>query len=315
MNETFEISNHPNSKAMHNAIFSPVLEFGATPCDQQDGPTTDQCGPGAALANLSARQAKEQGLLTSGTYGRVGSISSASANLTQSLVNKLKPRLSRTGSTLFKMTWKPLVTAAGRCLSQLAASALRTSGKEFISWQTPEAKNQDGYQISKGKKYLRLGGETRLVSWPTPSATNADKSVRSLEGAEKEAKRKGWNNDLCTASLAAWPTTQSRDWKGPQGRAYKKTAYDLPAVATWATPTSRDHKDGSSAGTVPLNGLLGRQVWLTDFGETQSGSTAETKNIGQLNPAHSRWLMGLPTVWDDCGAVVTRLSRRKPKPS
>lgn len=45
-------------------------------------------------------------------------------------------------------------------------------------------------------------------------------------------------------------------------------------------------------------------------GTAPSGSIAETKNIGQLNPAHSRWLMALPPVFCDC-AVTAMESLRK----
>lgn len=37
---------------------------------------------------------------------------------------------------------------------------------------------------------------------------------------------------------------------------------------------------------------------LTVFGEMRTGSFVEMENGVQLNPAHSRWLQGLPKAWD-----------------
>jgi hypothetical protein len=322
-----------------NATSSQASEDGASHCASQDGQTAVLFGPAPALANLSARQAEEQGKLMSGTSGRTGTTSSASANLQQFLANKLQAKTASAGSTLYKLTWKQRDTPSQLKISALRASALRTSGS---------ASGSSG--------------------WPTPTVNNAQNSViASLETAEKEAARTSWMNTLAltawsagwptpmagtpaqngnneagnndssrkTVALAAWPTPVVNDTTGSK-YAYSQGNHDkkvlkLPGAADqagWQTPRARGDAGGDrylSGDTKNLEDQIRYNLMenpalpphgparLTATGEMLTGSSAGMESGGQLNPAHSRWLMGYPPEWDDC-AVTAMPSSRKSQP-
>ena len=99
------------SKDIRSTISSPASAAGAVRYDSRIGPIIEKFGLEAVLASLSPSRAKEVGLLTTGTSGRISDISSRSAALQSSLESRLRQRLN--GSDLCEVIWKPWTTPWG----------------------------------------------------------------------------------------------------------------------------------------------------------------------------------------------------------
>jgi hypothetical protein len=322
MNDQFDLWGQTTYEDTGSAISSPESESGVTPCASPDGRMIEKPGHSPAPASHSARRAKEKRSTTKGIFGQRSFASSRHDDLSYALANRYRASTASLGSTLFSLTWTERITPLGRSIPALRASAPRTPATGFTSWPTPNARSQNDtdtkWQERREKfqeKYgndgfgLNLSMAAQLSSWPTP---NTPSGGRSMSTEKMDATGRMEDGRKHTASLehavqfAGWRTPtvgspnslrgrgQNPDTRMSQGHAV--SLQDEATLADWPTAA-----DGPAR--------------LTVTGELLTGSSAQMESGGQLNPAHSRWLMGLPPEWDDCAVTAMPSSRKSQRHS
>ena len=165
---------------------------------------------------------------------------------------------------------------------------------------------------NKLKRQLDTDGLTLFKLTWKEKTTPAGRLVYRLQASA----RRTFDNDY-----GSWRSPQHSDGEGGVMEIRKGTAghyklRDEAHLASWATTTTRDYKDtGNLANSMTRqdgkerNDTIPRQA----FGMTATGFPAVTEKPARLNPAHSRWLMGLPPEWDACAPTVMPSSRKSRK--
>lgn len=135
--------------------------------------------------------------------------------------------------------------------------------------------------------------------------------------------------------VASVPRTNETDYSSGQSYWYTPTTNIFPQPDTtrglqtlagqakhltnWSTPIVNDTtgsthcysgKDRKICLKLPGQVKLVLPIRFTASGQMLTGSDAGMESLGQLNPAHSRWLMGFPPEWDDCAVMAMPSSRK-----
>ncbi|MCY0910869.1 hypothetical protein [Massilia antarctica] len=218
--------------------------------------------------------------------------------------------------------------------------AVRNRGADLAAlsclagWPTPTTADGSG-----GGQAKRAMGETRhgsnlndfamLTGWTTPTASQPGGSPQAH--VARKLKSMGRTHATITdlgmqaMAFAGWPTPMAGTpaQNGNNAAGNNDSSRKTVAVCGWPTPSCSNDRDSMPTVMYREDGSKNQQrlqdfaaitcpARLTASGEMLTGSDAQMESGGQLNPAHSRWLMGLPAEWDACAPMATR-STRKPR--
>ena len=240
-----------------------------------------------------------------------------------------QPMVSRY-SSMSSEIWKKEVIKQRGLWSQRVKLALHTSGREFLSWPTPNQRDHMGKRrkLTNGENISKTTGtkfgldlNQAVENWPTADATNISDGVpweisgKQLEErrarvkkAVKEGKTKAGSGRSVNLAMAvqremSWATPNTINHLPPKEREAMERIYEThrkgekSCLKIGLQDQNKINLDGKNQESWGTPKEQDSRAAMTDRKKSNLGEQAQNKTGKKLNPNWVEQLMGLPVGW------------------